>query len=314
MNLAKIIQKLYLFLSQIASLSNRVERLQEAIARIEMRQLALANDSNIRANEFQVFSQWGEDGVIQFLLSRVQITNTTFVEFGVGDYTESNTRFLLKHNNWSGLVIDGSEHYINQIRQSELPWRHDLRTECSFITRDNINHLISSNGFSGDIGILSVDIDGNDYWIWQAIDCIQPRVVICEYNSLFGPDHKVSSVYNDNFVIAKAHFSGLYWGASIAAFNHLAQQKGYSLIGSNSIGNNIFFVRNDVVKNVPVYTPQEAYVQSKFRISRDKNGELSFLDFQAGRDIIGDMPLQDVETGQIMKVKEFFVAKVGVPC
>jgi hypothetical protein len=314
MNLLKILQKLYLIISQIASLANRVERLQEAVARIEMRQLALSNNNDIHANEFRVFSQWGEDGIIQFLLNRVQIANKTFVEFGVGNYTESNTRFLLKYDNWSGLVIDGSEHYINQIRQSELPWRHDLRIECSFITRDNINRLISSNGFVGDIGVLSVDIDGNDYWIWHAIDCIQPRILICEYNSLFGPDHKISAIYDDNFVTTNAHFSGLYWGASIAAFNYLGQQKGYSLIGSNSVGNNIFFVRNDVVRNVPIYTPQEAYVQSKFRISRDKNGELSFLDFQAGQDIIGDMPLQDVETGKIMKAKELFAAKIGIPC
>jgi hypothetical protein len=312
MNLSKIFQKLYLIISQITSLADRVERLQEAVARIEMRQLALANNDDIHANEFRVFSQWGEDGIIQFLLSRVPIEHKTFVEFGVGDYTESNTRFLLKEDNWSGLVIDGSEQYINQIRQSELPWRHDLRTECSFITRDNINHLIASNGFSGDIGILSVDIDGNDYWIWQAIDCVQPRIVICEYNSLFGPDHKVSAVYDDNFVITKAHYSGLYWGASIAAFTHLANQKGYSLVGSNSVGNNIFFVRNDLVANVPVYTPEEAYVKSKFRISRDQNGELSFLDFEAGRAIISDMPLHDVAADKIMKAKEFFAAKVGV--
>jgi hypothetical protein len=312
MNLAKIVQKLYLIVSQITSLSDRIERLQEAIARVEMRQLSLSSNNNIHANEFRVFSQWGEDGIIQFLLNRVPIENKVFVEFGVGDYTESNTCFLLKHSNWSGLVIDGSEQYIQQIRQSELPWRHDLKTECSFITKDNINQLISSHDITGDIGILSVDIDGNDYWVWQAIDCIQPRIVICEYNSLFGPEQKISSIYDDNFIINKAHFSGLYWGASIAAFNHLAEEKGYSLVGSNSAGNNIFFVRNDVVQNVPVYTPEDAYVKSQFRISRDEQGELSFLDFVGGLKVIGEMPVCQVDTNRVVKVKELFAEKVAV--
>jgi hypothetical protein len=312
MNLSKIIQKLYLIISQITSLSDRIERLQEAVARLEMRQLSLSPNNTIHANEFRVFSQWGEDGIIQFLLNRVPIENKVFVEFGVGDYTESNTRFLLKHSNWSGLVIDGSDQYIKQIRQSELPWRHDLKTECSFITKDNINQLISAHDITGDIGILSVDIDGNDYWVWQAIDCIQPRIVICEYNSLFGPDQKISAVYDDSFVINKAHFSGLYWGASIAAFNYLAEQKGYSLVGSNSAGNNIFFVRNDVVENVPVYTPREAYVKSQFRISRDEQGELSFLDFAGGLKVIGEMPVNQVDINRVVKVKELFAEKVAV--
>lgn len=312
MNLSKIFQKLYLILSQIISLSDQLERLQEAVARVEMRQLALQESNNINANEFRVFSQWGEDGIIQFLINRVHIENKTFVEFGVGDYTESNTRFLIKTNNWSGLVIDGSEQYIKQIRQSEVPWRHNLKTECSFITKHNINQLISSNGITGDIGLLSVDIDGNDYWIWQAIDCIQPRIVICEYNSLFGPDHKVTSVYDDNFSDVAAHFSRLYWGASIAAFDHLAKQKGYSLVGSNTNGNNIFFVRDDVVGDIPVYTPSEAYVKAQFRISRNEKGELSFLNFSAGLDTIGDMPLYQVDTHQVAKVKDLFSSKVRV--
>jgi hypothetical protein len=312
MNLAKIGQRLYQIVSQIASLSDQLERLQEAIARVEMRQLATQSSDHIHANEFRVFSQWGEDGIIQFLINQVPIENKVFVEFGVGDYTESNTRFLLRNNNWSGLVIDGSDRYISQIQQSELPWRYDLKTECAFITKDNINQLIAGKGITGDIGLLSVDIDGNDYWIWDAIDCIQPRIVICEYNSLLGPDHKLSAVYDDKFVITEAHFSGLYWGASIAAFDHLARQKGYSLVGSNTAGNNIFFVRNDVIGNIPVYTPQQAHVPSKFRISRDQRGELSFLDAKAGIEVIGDMPICEVDSGRVVKVRELFAPKVMV--
>jgi hypothetical protein len=162
----------------------------------------------------------------------------------------------------------------------------------------------------GDIGILSIDVDGNDYWIWNAIDCIQPRIVICEYNSLFGFEKAVTVPYDDNFIITEAHFSGLYWGASIAAFDFLAKKKGYSLIGSNSVGNNVFFVRDDFIGNIPTYTPEQAYVKSKFRISRSQDGELSFLNFEASLAAIQDMPLCDVKMSQLISVRDLFVTRV----
>jgi hypothetical protein len=304
MNLFKIADRVRQILLQISTLSERIENLQQAIGRIELRQTLLMNNSNIHDNEFKVFSQNGEDGIIQFILSKVPVENKVFVEFGIGSYTECNTKFLLKHDNWSGLVIDGSDDYIQKLRDSSLYWQHNLQSECSFITKDNINDIITSKGISGDIGILSVDIDGNDYWVWEAIDCISPRIIICEYNSLFGSHKSVTSLYDPNFVIDKAHFSGLYWGASIAAFDYLARKKGYSLVGSNTTGNNIFFVRNDVVGEIPIYTPAQAHVESQFRISRNPDGSLSFLDQQAGLAVIADMSLYEVDTDKIIRVRD----------
>jgi hypothetical protein len=304
MDITKVVNKIYSLLSKLSSIPERIESLQQAIGRIEARQLVIENNNDIHANEFKVFSQSGEDGIIQFLVNKIPIENKIFVEFGVGSYTESNTRFLIKQQNWVGLVIDGSDESIKNIQQSEIYWRHNLQAECTFITKDNINNIISSKNITGDIGILSVDIDGNDYWVWEAIDCIQPRIVICEYNSLLGANKKVTTLYDPNFVITKAHFSGLYWGASIGAFDYLAKQKGYSLVGSNTTGNNIFFVRNDVIGDIPIYTPEEAHVKSQFRISRDQNGNQSFLDTAAGLKLIEDMPLYEVDTGKSIKVKD----------
>jgi hypothetical protein len=304
MDITKAINKIYSMLDRLSSIPDRLEHLQQAIGRIEMRQLQELNTNNIHHNEFKTFSQNGEDGIIQFLISRIPIERKVFVEFGIGSYSECNTKFLLKQNNWSGLVIDGSADYIQKLHQSSLYWQHNLQSECAFITKDNINQIISSKGINGDIGILSVDIDGNDYWVWQAIDCIKPRIVICEYNSLLGANRNVTSIYDSNFAIDKAHFSGLYWGASIGAFNHLAQQKGYSLVGSNTTGNNIFFVRNDVVGDIPTYTPAQAHVESQFRISRDRDGNLSFLDRAAGLKIIEDMLLYEVDTDKTIKVRD----------
>lgn len=101
------------------------------------------NIKSIQDVEFQVFSQWGDDGIIQYLVSKISIPNKVFIEFGVENYTESNTRFLLVNNNWSGLVIDGSKENIDYIKNDKISWAHDLHAFHAFITKANINELIN---------------------------------------------------------------------------------------------------------------------------------------------------------------------------
>ena len=185
--------------------------------------------------EFKVFSQFGDDGIIQYLINKLQIKNRTFVEFGVSDYFESNTRFLLLKDNWSGLIMDGSDYNINFIKKSDYYWRHDLTAVSNFVTRENINDLILQNEYKGEIGLLHVDLDGNDYWVWEKIDVVDPILVIMEYNSVFGPERNISVPYQENFVRTKAHSSNLYWGASLGALCNLAEKKGYYFIGSSLI-------------------------------------------------------------------------------
>ena len=179
-----------------------------------------------------------------------------------------------------------------------------MRAVTAFIDRDNINTLLRENGITGDIGLLSIDIDGNDYWIWEAIDCISPRIVICEYDSLLGPDRKVTTPYDPAFDRITAHYSFLYGGASLAALDHLARRKGYALVGSNSAGNNAFFVREDVRGTLPAVTPTQAYVQAKFRNSRDRQGRFTFLPFAECRQLIADMPVVDVEQNITIPIRD----------
>ena len=187
----------------------RMEFVQSAIGRVESRQLAGNKVSTLAEAEFKVFSQWGEDGIIQYLVREVPLGRPIFVEFGVQDFTEANTRFLLVNNNWVGLVLDGDVTHVSTIKRSPLYWRYNLKAECAFVTRENINELIRSNGIEGDIGLLSVDIDGNDYWVWQAIDCILPRILVLEYNALFGAAAAVSVPYDAQFARSSAHYSNL---------------------------------------------------------------------------------------------------------
>jgi hypothetical protein len=227
--------------------------------------------------EFKVFSQFGDDGIIQYLIHRLEHLPDTFVEFGVENYRESNTRFLLLNNNWRGLVLDGDQDSINYIQDDEISWRHTLTARRAFITRDNINDLLHEAGFTGEIGLLSIDIDGNDYWVWEKIAIVDPVIVIMEYNSVFGPHLAVTIPYEPQFVRYQAHYSGLFWGASLQALKLLADQKGYSLIGCNSAGTNTYFVRNDKVADLPVLSVQEAFVDARFRDSRDEKGKFTYL-------------------------------------
>jgi len=192
--------------------------------------------------EFQVFSQWGEDGIIDWLVSALPPLPEIFIEFGVEDYTEANTRYLLQNRDWRGLVIDGSRENMMRLVCGPRHWMHDLTATARFITRDNIDSIITGSGFGGEIGILSIDIDGNDYWVWEAIQSVNPVIVICEYNSVFGDVHPVSIPHTPDFERLTGHHSGQYFGASIKALMHLAERKGYTFLGTPSTGVNAFFI------------------------------------------------------------------------
>jgi len=287
-----------------AELRGQTESLRLAVGRIEARQVAAAAPRSLTESEFQVSSQWGEDGIIQHLIRSVPIERRVFVEFGVQDYRESNTRFLLQHDNWSGLVMDGSARNIEAIRRDAIYWRHNLKAECAFVTRENINSLIEKQGIVGDIGLLSIDIDGNDYWVWQALECISPRIVIVEYNSLFGPAVKVTVPYDPAFVRGRAHYSNLFWGASLSALCDLAGRKGYVLLGSNSAGNNAFFARADVASALSAMSPQQAWVQASFRESRDASGNLTFLSAREAVQVIAHLQVLDIVANRSVTLHE----------
>lgn len=275
----------------------------------EIHRKGIVND--LSEVEFRVFSQFGEDGIIQYLIHHVPIAEKTFIEFGVGKYSEANTRFLLSNDNWTGFIMDGDPHYVDYIINDAFYWRNDLNAVCAFIDRDNINELLRQNRPSEQVGILSIDLDGNDYWIWETISVVDAAIVIVEYNSVFGRDRAVTVPYDPSFDRYTAHFSGLYWGASLKAFCVLAERKGYSLVGSNSAGNNAFFVRNDLVGELKVHTPQSGYVESKFRDSRDPKRKLNFLRGLERLREIQRMVVFDVEKNEKIELSEILQASGG---
>lgn len=256
--------------------------------------------------EFQVFSQRGEDGILQYIISRIDIPHKLFIEFGVEDYTESNTRFLLMNNHWSGLVMDGDERNIRFIKSDLIYWKYDITAWHSFITRENIDGLIRKYTDCTDIGLLSIDIDGNDYWIWEAITVVRPRIVVCEYNSAFGPTANLSIPYSPEFYRTKAHYSNLYFGASLGAFCELAEKKGYDFIGTAGAGVNAFFVRKDLSGPFRKCAPAADFKPSANRDSRDRKGRNSFLRHGERLPVIRELPLVDVVTGESRSIGDWY--------
>lgn len=261
--------------------------------------------NSIQDAEFSVFSQWGDDGIIQYLIHTLNITNKTFIEFGVENYTESNTRFLLMNDNWKGLVIDGSEKNIQYIKNDSISWKHDLTAIHSFITKDNINNLIKDAGFSGDIGLLHIDVDGNDYWFWNCLTVVNPIIVVMEYNSAFGADEAITIPYQEDFIASKAHYSGVYFGSSLKALNNLANEKGYSLVGCNSNGNNAYFIRHDKLKDLIPLDIKSAFVRATFRQNRDINGNLTLVnDHTVLKESCKHLPIYNTETKKTITISQ----------
>jgi hypothetical protein len=167
----------------------------------------------------------------------------------------------------------------------------------AFVTKDNINDLLAKSRFDEDVGILSIDIDGNDYFILEAIDTVRPRILICEYNAVFGT-RKISVPYDPDFCRTTKHYSNLYWGASLSAMTFLANRKGYSLVGTNSSGCNAFFVRDDLLnEKVKVLTAEQVFSPSTIRQSRDRQGKLSYLAGKDRLEAIRGLHVVNIETG-----------------
>ena len=192
---------------------------------------------------YKVFSQSDEDGIIAEIFRRIGTTNRQFVEFGVGDGLENNSAALL-YDGWSGLWIDGSEAFCQSIGTgyASALASGQLTLVNDFITVANIDRIIASR-YTGEIDLLSVDIDGNDSHIFRSIGCITPRVVIMEYNAKFGPSIDYCMAYKEDYVWKKSDC----FGASLKHFEHLLGECGYGLVGCNIVGTNAFFVRNDLL-------------------------------------------------------------------
>ena len=224
----------------------------------------LENPKCLERYGFKVYSQSDEDGIIEEIFNRIGTTNKIFVEFGVQNGLECNSHYLL-HKGWKGLWLEGSEDYCKEIvaRFYQIVQKEQLKIGHAFITRDNINELIKAGGVSVEIDLLSIDIDGNDWHVWKAINVIQPRAVVIEYNAKFPPNHAWVMPYNEKHVWDGSD----YFGASLKALEILGRELGYQLVGTNLRGVNAFFVKQELAKDLFINpaTSEELYNPARYR-------------------------------------------------
>lgn len=212
----------------------------------------------LNRHEYKVFSQYGEDGIIQEIFDRIGTTNKYFIEFGVESGMECNSTNLL-YKGWQGLWIEGSADFSAQIKTSfsDLIGKGQLTLKNQFITAENIESIFKAANVPAELDLLSIDIDYNDYYVWKAITNYNPRVVILEYNGIFRPDTHFVVDYN----ATRTWDGSTHFGASLLAYQQLAEEKGYSLVGCSYAGINAFFVRKDLLgdKFEAPYTAENHY-------------------------------------------------------
>ena len=217
----------------------------------------------------RIFSQNDEDGIVLFIFGVTGTQTRTFVEIGTGDGLECNCANLAINFGWHGLFVDGNADAIERGRtfyaQNPDTFLHPPKLVCAHVKRENVNDVIRNAGFEGEIDLLSIDIDGNDYWIWDAVDCISPRVVVIETHIEFGM-RSIVVPYDETYVYPGV--DPCYHGASPVAMAKLANRKGYRLVGANRYGFNTFYVRNDVGSGILPEISVESVLQHPRNVER----------------------------------------------
>lgn len=195
---------------------------------------------------FRKYSQFEEDGILLYIFSLIPPINRTYVEVCAGNGRECMTANLIINHGWWGHLFDANARNVRDGRaffsRNMDTFLYPPRFTEAWITAENVNDQIVRSGVTGAIDLLSIDIDGMDYWVWKAIDVIDPQVVVCETHNPIPPDRALTVPYSPDF----AFESEDYRGASLAAMCNLGRERGYRLIGTHRFGFNAFFMKNGV--------------------------------------------------------------------
>ena len=268
------------------------------------------NIKNLNDLDYKIFSQNGEDGIIDYLLRSLNIYKPNFIEIGTGDYTESNTRFLFESSSPRGLIIDCIKDFQDIVKENLKLWKGDLTIEESFVDSDNILKILKKNNFDKNIDLFSLDIDGIDYWIIEKLPNNFSKIAVLEYNPIFGFELEVSVPNSKKFNRSEYHYSNLCYGMSLKALIKLMSLKGFYFVGSNLLRNNAFFISNQFSKekffpSLKV-SPLFEHVECNIRESRDKNYNLNYLKGKKKIEEIKECKIVDLSDQQnkIVKIKD----------
>ena len=250
--------------------------------------------------DYKVFSQAGEDGIIDYLLYSLNIKKPKFIEIGVGDYRESNTRFVYERSSCKGLIVDVIENLEQKVKGNINFWKGDLKVVEKEIDSENIIETLNENNFSKDIDLFSLDIDGIDYWVLEKLPNEFSKIIVVEYNAIFGDKLMVSVPNIKGFQRHKYHYSYLCFGASLKALINLLNKKGYIFLGTNLLRTNAFFVlkkfKDKINLDLSNTNQLNKYVDSHIRESRNKKGRLNYLS--------GKNRLKEIENCEVVDLSD----------
>jgi len=249
--------------------------------------------------EVKIFSQNGEDGIIDYLVHKLKVDKKNFVEIGVGNYRESNTRFLYNRYHPKGLIIDYIDDMTNKVKKHVNFWKGDLRVCNHKIDSENILDLLNKN-CDYEIDLFSIDIDSIDYWIIKKLKNNISKIFVAEYNPVFGAELEVTVPNISGFERSKYHYSYLCYGMSLKALINLMDQKGFYFIGTNLQKINAFFISKEFKKEVFFNNIKikslDNYTNSNIRDSRDMNNNLNYLS--------GHKKFNEIEDCEVINLKD----------
>lgn len=246
---------------------------------------------------YKVFSQNGEDGILDYLIEMLSLKDLNFIEIGVGDYTECNTRLLYSLRHCKGLVVDSNEELTLNLQKHESFYKGKIDVINKKININDFKKIIIKNN---NIDLFSIDIDGIDYWLLNELPYQYSKIIVAEYNPLFGSKSEITVPYDKNFDRTKYHYSNLCYGASIQAIKNLMEKKGFKLIGVNDLKNNAFFLsENEINKiNLDIISDNnlEEVCKFNFRESRDKYGTLNYMNNKEAFNLISSCKVYDINS------------------
>ena len=284
------------FLSEIISRSNDRNIFAIGSSHFSIMRQYYSEIKNLSDADYKVFSQTGEDGIIDYLLYSLNIKVPKFVEIGVGDYRESNTRYIFQKNCSKGLIVDKNKNLEKKVSKIVKLWKGDLTVTETVVTSENILHILNSNEFDNNLDVFSLDVDGIDYWILEVLPEKLSKIVILEYNPTFGSNLEITVPNLNDFDRKKYHYSFLCYGASLQAFIKLMNKKKYVFVGTNIACYNAFFVLESEINklnlNLPDINDLTRYTTSYIRDSRSIDGKLNYLS--------GKQKLKEIENCEVI--------------
>jgi hypothetical protein len=277
------------------------------ISAIKAQRSSYNSFKDLRQSELSVYSQNGEDGILDFLLEQCGIQKPNILEIGAGNFQECNSRFcnLLRNSNLY-LVdvhlaqIEFKKYFLQRLINAKII------LDNTWVTKDNINSIIEKARNSlKDLHVLSIDLDGNDYWILTSITELDFDIIVLEYNPSLSICEPVSSIYKFDFDRKKEHYSYKYYGASLEAFVSFLNNRGYFFVGATSQGTNAFFLKNKYDKQfLNLDKTVDLYKNISSRESRDESGRLLLADFYLERNLLSNKLVINTETGETKKISQ----------